>query len=241
MKKEQVVTWLLFIGMSIFTVSIAKATLFETNGTAYINGVEYTDVKAVYDDCLNITYLDFMSDKLPWKTAGTYVENILWVADTGEKFNDWRLPVTRGTEINSWNAVDSELGHLFYVELGNKSLLEVQDCPDPDSVDCVPGLVNTGPFTLLTEASSYWYGDDESATYSTYAPNFNFAVGYQGELNKWISFYTLPVRDGDVVAVEDETGELNVECSYYTDQYFCELEGCLWNEKKCKKYPNKIF
>jgi len=60
------------------------------------------------------------------------------------------------------------------------------------------GLVNTGPFQTLTSENPYWYGDDENAAFSTYAPYFDFELGFQGELRKSAPFYVLPVHDGNV-------------------------------------------
>src|SRR4030065_69711 len=73
---------------------------------------------------------------------------------------------------NDLDITGSEMGNLYYTELGNLGYCDTAgNCPQPSF-----GLTNTGPFTNL-EASYYWSGTE-------YAPNvfswvFNFYDGGQ--------------------------------------------------------------
>jgi hypothetical protein len=246
MKKTVAKNTCLFQGAAICTIviasisatSIAQAELFERNGMAYINGTVFADVKAVYCDELDITYLDILPVKLSVNDSKIYVESILWIGDNNEKYDDWRLPETLGTELYDFGATASEMGHLYYEELGNVSSLSCMEADETET--CVPGLVTRGPFSYLTEDLPYWYGDVENASYLNYAPYFDFAIGFQGEMKKSVSFYILPVRTGDVITdgISDD-GDLLIECGYYMYESICVENDCLWNGKKCKKYPNR--
>lgn len=140
--------------------------------------------RCIYSTDLDISYLDVNSGKMEWGPANVWIRALTWTNPvTGQEFVNWRLPITRGTTIRAYDVTGSEMGHLYYIDLG---------LVDHD------GLINMGPFQTLTMENPYWYGDDENASYVTYAPYFDFELGFQGELRKSAPFYVLPVHDGDV-------------------------------------------
>lgn len=87
----------------------------------------------------------------------------------------WRLPDTDPTcngDGIGYNCIDSEMGHLYYTELGN-----------------VAGglLTNVGPFANL---HIYYWSGSEYAPYNAAAWTFSFDVGYQVPDNKtYYGFY----------------------------------------------------
>jgi hypothetical protein len=201
-----------FVAMAMLgTAGAAKATL-TTIGTATYGGSDY---KLIYDDDAPmgaITWLDYSNglgdwqDQVDWtaglNTVGVLTYNLnadvaIW---TG---GDWRLPSTvdgpwvygyDGTTTAGYNITSSEMGHLYYEELGNLGWRATDGTsPQPGW-----GLVNTGDFDNL---SSYWYwSGTEYAIYPGIAWDFIFDNGYQNVDYKIKSykFHGLAVRPGQV-------------------------------------------
>lgn len=146
----------------------------------------------IYDDDLNITWLqdaNYASTSgydadgaMEWPDAVTWADTLVYGG-----YSDWRLPTLYDGSADStdfgYNITSSEMGHLFYTELGNNS-----------------SLTNTGPFTNLQVVTSYWSGTE-------YALNpdlvwwFSFNDGYQ-RANHGVgnSMYVWAVRSGDSAA-----------------------------------------
>jgi hypothetical protein len=142
----------------------------------------------LYDTDLNITWLQDAgaSSRDTWQGVNDWADNL-----TVGRFSDWRLPnaydVGTANICTGYSCSSSELGHLWFIELGN----------------VVGGGVNAGPFRDfkgVTNVSypSYW-------TSTIYAPNpsfawrFNTAVGYQGTDGTYAGDWGLAVRNGDVL------------------------------------------
>jgi hypothetical protein len=176
---------LLLAGLSMSTT--ASATLFTRPGGM------------VYDSDLNITWLadanyaqtsGYDADGLmSWTAATTWAANLVYGG-----YSDWRLP-TSDTCLG-YNCTDSELGHLFYSELGATS----------------GSSILSGNATELAKFSNiqsyvYWSG-------TVYAPNPDFAWlfdtddGFQGYDFKFYELYAWAVRPGDVAAAVPEPGSL---------------------------------
>jgi len=99
---------------------------------------------------------------------------------------DWRLPTTPDVSSSAGdNKTDSEMGHLYYTELGNSA-------GGP--------LSNTGDFQNLS-AFVYWSGT-EFANKPGIAWRFGFDDGNQGTNIKSYNLYGLAVRSGDVAAAD---------------------------------------
>jgi hypothetical protein len=95
----------------------------------------------------------------------------------------WRLPVADPTCNGNgmgWHCTNSEMGHLYYTELGNAA-------SGP--------LSNTGPFINLQAHYYYWSGI-EYAPNPSFAWRFLFGNGYQYVGNKDFSSYAWAVRPG---------------------------------------------
>jgi hypothetical protein len=149
----------------------------------------------IYDDDLNITWLQdanyaqtsgFDADGLMhWSTA------MAWAADLDYGgYSDWRLPSAlnqdgSGPCLGS-NCTDSEMGHLYYTDLGNLA-------GGP--------LTNTGLFTNL-QPFFYWSGM-EFAPNPHYALGFFFNYGFQAAFTVESNHYAWAVRPGDVAAVPE--------------------------------------
>jgi hypothetical protein len=153
----------------------------------------------LYDTVLNVTWLrdPNVNGLMTWQDAKDWSANLAVGA-----FDDWRLPTLKPVNGTSFNyefsnngtsdfgfaatgvgwGVASEMGHLFYVTLGNDR-----------------SLSNTGDFQNLY-TNVYWSGLE-------YAPDTSFAwilnigarFGDQRDYEKATSLRAMAVRPGDVL------------------------------------------
>jgi len=135
----------------------------------------------IYDSDLNITwydytYVDTVNDGDAWGQAMAWAATLDIGGVTG-----WRLPTTPGTATGYVN--EGEMGHLYYVGLGNTANQEA--------------FINLGPFQNLT-GDTYWYGTEYG---TNEAWDIHMRTGNQSHYNKinW-HYRALAVHDGDVRA-----------------------------------------
>jgi hypothetical protein len=147
----------------------------------------YGSYKLIYDDQLNITWLDFTR----WGKGiyDTMDRQVTWASELEVDFNgqiidDWRLPTA-----DAGNVQNSEMGNLYWITLGNHG----------------NGLQNTGPFDNLqpsqTGLTAYVSGTTVNLSDNLKYYVFQFWSGVQ-TLDSWDnSGLALAVRDGDIVDV----------------------------------------
>jgi hypothetical protein len=181
---------------------------------------------AYYDTALDITWAADanINGRMNWSTANAWAAGLTLGGVSG-----WRLPtvspINGSTFDRSWsnnattdrgyaptttdgtdggwrdasNTPVSEMGHMYYVTLGNLGQCTPDDA-DPSSCVEQPGwgLTNTGPFDDV-QTGNYWSGKEFD---SDDAWGFNiFFGGYQGFDRQGVSHYAWAVRAGDVPAV----------------------------------------
>lgn len=157
----------------------------------------------IYDTDLNITWYDYTKSLDSWNNQISWADNLIVTMPDGRIFTDWRLPTTvdgpptyyaDGAHTGGFNVTTSEMGHLFFKELGNKATFDKAGIYQSDY-----GLKNKGLFTNL-QPVNYWSGT-ECAFRSNNAWYFSFRAGDQGVLDKGTSNpynpYALAVRYGD--------------------------------------------
>ncbi len=143
-----------------------------------LNGDTVTD--AFYDTDLNITWLRDANVNGPmnWDTAVSWADTYSFGG-----YTDWRLPTSDGCLYA--NCMGSEMGHLWFVELGNFG-----------------SLTNAGGFQNL-QPSGYWFGT-EMAGVPQNALLFKMDDGYSYFSAKTEVLYAMAVRPGDVAAAIPE-------------------------------------
>ena len=153
-----------------------------------LNGDSVVD--AFYDTDLNITWLRDanVNGAMDWSTAVAWADGYSFGG-----YSDWRLPTSDSCYGD--NCTGSEMGHLWYVELGNAAPGPMTNMGDFQNLSANPILGNFG---------FYWSGTTD-ATESSFAHNFFMYWGSQGSILKSAYGYALAVRDGDVAAVPEPT------------------------------------
>lgn len=173
---------------------------------------------AVYDTDLNITWL---ADTSYAKTSGYDADGMMtwsaanaWASGlTVGGFSGWRLPTALpydpscanqngGLYSTGYNCTGSEMGHLFYNEMGASG-------GTPISL----GYTNYSSFSLFSNDASgftligpvdasYWTGTDAAAQGdASKAWDFSFYSGDTYAHPKVFGYFAMAVRPGDVAAV----------------------------------------
>jgi len=180
LKQILAITFLMTLVMGLSAPTLTEATLYDRGGGL------------IYDDYSDITWMQdanyaktigagWGNGYMSWFDAKTWVANLVYYDPVRKVYLDnWRLPTAYNrdgvTTCIGYNCTESEMGHLYYVDLGN-----IAGGP----------LTSTGPFSNL-EGKSYWLGEPEN-TYPFW--EFNFNKGWQGLADCHIAW---PVFDGDV-------------------------------------------
>ena len=124
---------------------------------------------------------------MTWSAANTWATTLVYGGVSG-----WRLPTTlqpdlscnfqSGGDSYDYNCTGSEMGHLYYTELGNPA-------GGP--------LTNTAPFSNV-QPNYYWSGTEYAAV-PGFAWFFLFYEGYQDVTDgTTFEFYAWAVHSGDV-------------------------------------------
>lgn len=168
---------------------------------------------AVYDTDLNITWLadanlaasnnfgvtsgiilsGSAAGQMNWNVAQNWIAGMNAANYLG--YSDWRLPATAypdatctGTGSFGYSCTGSEMGHLFYLELGGTAQSSIFTSTDPD----------LNKFLNL-KATNYWSTNITYTAPDTDAFIFTFASGNQLGIAKTSTEYAWAVRNGDVV------------------------------------------
>jgi hypothetical protein len=174
----------------------------------------------IYDDALNITWMQDANyaktsgydedGKMTWDVAVAWADGLAYYDSVRDvTWTDWRQPTTvdgpavygvDGTTTAGFNITTSEMGYMYYVNLGNLGYYDKAGNFQPGY-----GLNNTGPFNNLQNSNLnldlYWSGTE----YSTNPDNawcfgFRYGTQYDG-VTKDSNYYAWAVRDGDVAPV----------------------------------------
>lgn len=115
---KKTILLLAIVGLSFSTM--AHAMLID-------RGADSLGNKLIYDTDLNIIWYDYTKSRDTWQNQVNWASN-LSVTFGSQTFDDWRLPNTvdgpmtwsyGGSTSYGYNNTSSEMGHLYYTELGN--------------------------------------------------------------------------------------------------------------------------
>jgi hypothetical protein len=230
MKRNAIYRWAVAVAVSSCCAAASGAPIpSQGTWTASLQGRDLdgnlsNGFEAYYDSALGITWLDDVKRGVSREEALSWVQSL-----TTGGFADWRLPQlspVNGTAFQ-WDfstdgstdrvyartgvgwGLAAELGHLYYVSLGNKGICD-PDAPATHSFDCALqvgyGLVNSGPFVTL-DPYYYWYGTDFALSPTNEGWYFNMGFDYysgaQASYYLYAKFNAIAVRDGDVYSVPE--------------------------------------
>ena len=180
------------IRTTLITSSLIAASLVSGAAHAALQGRDLDgsigSFEAYYDTDLNITWLADANINGPmnWDDASALAANLSFT-DGVNIYDNWRLSTSDACA--GYGCTGSEMGHLFYSELGGTTGQFILTSADPDLIK----------FTNL-QVGRYWSAmqyDNNNAWY------FDFAQGLQSADSKGNGFYVLAVSPGDVGAVPE--------------------------------------
>ncbi|MDL2124708.1 MAG: PEP-CTERM sorting domain-containing protein [Deltaproteobacteria bacterium] len=196
----------------LYTVLLCFVMVTVAYATLVVRGTDSVGNQLIYDTDLDVTWYDYAKSFSNWYTQKVWADT-LTINFEGNIYNDWRLPSTvdgvefshyKGPETDGsytytsgYNLYNSEMGHLFYIGLGNQGHL---DTAGNYVGDGNWGLNNTDSFQNLINCT-YWSGTE--FTYSgsrTYAWLFDFTNGTQSTTRDLYSMCTIAACHGDVAA-----------------------------------------
>jgi len=172
---------------SVLCLSIvvpAEATLISRLGGA-----------AAYDDVLDITWITNagLSGLDTWDNQVAWVDGLDYLG-----FDNWRLATALNSDgsgsCDGFNCTDSEMGHMFYNNLGG--VASSSKTGNQTSVDGVD---------LFDIQFRYWSPEEEVVAGLDTAWTFAFSTGRQFRTDKDFASAAWAVRDGNVTAVSEPT------------------------------------
>ena len=166
----------------------------------------YGTYNLIYDSDLDLTWYDYTSPDTSWHN---WQNQMSWAASLtvdfgGKLLTDWRLPVVIQPDPNcsvqnnfgdefplqgaGYNCTASEMGHLYYTELGNTAGFG--------------GFTETGDFQNL-QPGFYWTGTT-IAGFPDEAWTFRTSNGSQSDYTKIdFDFHAIAVRGGGLVVAPE--------------------------------------
>ena len=137
----------------------------------------------IYDSDLNVTWAANanINGAMDWSTANSWAAGLVFGG-----VSDWRLPTS--DTCSAYNCTGSEMGHLFYSELGGVAGIDIATTH------------NTNYSLFSNFLSNYYWSGTEYAPATDDAWFFRTGIGFQGAGSKLYDFYALAVHSGDVAA-----------------------------------------
>lgn len=175
MKKKYVL--MMAAALLMFGSSLPASAALVEHGTVTYEGMER---RLIYDTDLNVTWLDFSNAPGNYVTQASWADNLA-ITINGQTYDDWRLPATPPvSQIVGYNVIGSDLGHLYYFELGNLA----------------GALANTGVFQNLLPV---WYTSGTESGSNIW--HFGFFDGWNTYGTKnYSSYYGIAVHEGEITA-----------------------------------------
>ncbi len=178
-----------------FRLFFAAVSTLSISTSANAALVSRLNGQAVYDTDLNITWLAdanyAYTSGYAFSTSGgmNWTQAKTWAAGlTVDGISGWRLP-TYDESCSGYNCTGSEMGHLFYNELGGVAGQSISTTHN----------VNYNLFQNV-QPNTYWTGT-EIITNTNLAGDFFFNDGDQGtDWKYYFDYYAWAVRPGDVGA-----------------------------------------
>ena len=187
----------IFLMVIVTIIALNAEANLQTIGTATYNS---TDYNLIYDTDLNITWLDYTNAANSWDNQVSWASGLntggvlTYNFNSGVSMNwsgDWRLPTSLNQDgsgpCGGYNCTGSEMGHLYYSELGNSA--------------GYGGFTNTGDFANL-QTVDYWSGTEDT-TRADWSWLFLASNGEQFSYYKYLDSDAIAVRSGQLAVVPE--------------------------------------
>ncbi|MCE2448021.1 MAG: DUF1566 domain-containing protein [Candidatus Latescibacteria bacterium] len=212
--------------------NLAKSNNFGVSGINASNGGMNWETAHEWVDAMNASsYLGVSSWRLPNDLPINTVEYDLNFGVEGLTDGGYANTGPGGGWVDADGNAASELGHLFYVTLGNLKNCEPGDAPAPDGgtrFGCVnledlpgAGLVHTGPF-MNFDPAFYWAAQEDPRDDGARGRGFNFRNGFRLALGKEIP------RNRAWALVDGDVGVRVAVPSSVTPETWARLKSQLW-------------
>lgn len=209
MKKRRLISVIVMLFAVLFISTLSAHAALELRGTDSLGH------RLIYDTDFNITWYDYSNAKNTWQPQMNWASALsVSGGDLVGVYDDWRLPSTvdgldvfgyDGNTTGGYNITSSEMGHLYYTELGNAGQFDTSGNPTGCGNNC---LTKTGDFQNL-QPDYYWSGTQMAFPHpgeevGVEGWSFGLNNGSQGDAmkNSWLS-YGIAVRTGDVSVVPE--------------------------------------
>jgi len=189
-------------GLLMFTMAGMGQAALTTIGTATYGGSDYNLIWDNDNNGNSVIWLDYTHDKTNWEEQNAWAGDLdsslsyhidaAYRVDWGGSF--WRLPSAGANPSVDYNQITSEMGHLFYEELGLHSYR------DREYQVVSSAELNASNFDNLI-ASWYWSDTEHVIKTDYYAWFFHMLYGDQNYDHKSFELNGLAVRSGQVSAV----------------------------------------
>ena len=180
------------LSVGLLSASGVNAALTSALGGQVVNDTEFgitwlADANLAASNTFGVTGIN-TNGTMNWNTAQSWIGGMNTANYLG--FNDWRLPTS--DTCFGYNCTGSEMGHLFYNELGGVAGSSILSSLDPD-------------LALFQNVRYLYWSDTEWASNTTGAWVFHSNSGYQNVYTKTSNLLAWAVRPGQVaVAVIPE-------------------------------------
>ncbi len=181
--------FILVIALLLFTSTAQAALIDNGDGTITdddfgINGIMWlADANLAATNTFGVSGID-SSGIMNWDTANSWIDGMNTANYLG--YSDWRLPTALnpdGSGPTSGRFNGSELGHLFYDELGGTADVPIYNSTDPD----------LSSFQSLQWLFPYWTGTEITSNNNAWF--FSNRWGFLTHGSKADLVFVLPVRD----------------------------------------------
>ena len=182
------ITWLQDANYAGTTGHSGIQNFSNINGELPTNGVNWQSNNNGNTDCQSVGQMN-------WNNSKLWVENLEYGG-----FSNWRLPSIKNS-IEGANQTSSEIGHVFYNNLGNSSQQDVNCFPNclvnTTGIDASTGS-NINFLNLNIFPHTLWFNEENSSTASD-AWGFNYPNGNQySGYGKQGTYQAWAVHDGDI-------------------------------------------
>lgn len=184
----------------LFTMAFLLGFVVQAHAALFLRGTDTLGHQLIYDSDFDITWYDYTEARGEadggWQVLVDWAD-ALTVNFGGTTYDDWRLPSALVFNTLPADSADTEMGHLYYTELGN---VVWEGLENTSFTDAGTGLEES--FENLRDGYMYWlaeeYDQDDAYLFST-----DYGILSRTVKDAWCVGFA--VMSGDVAPVPEPT------------------------------------